>query len=261
MAGATVGSEGDCFECWENYSAGEVMVQGLAGQIHQQDVESIVRAQKQMLQRFEKTNEMLSNCNALSASRYAAAQQEFSKHTSMLLQAKKDLDYIFKKIRSIKSKLEMQYPQAVKAVAEKLREEDELDLEEEGEDALKKQSSTPSSHSTECSTSQASHVCSSAPSSKPLLQETSAVEADASCGDGGSRDSEVRSCSGSSRSGDVTCDKNATGGELSHNPEVDEDYHEAILSGKVKTVSGKLHHVSSSDSSTSSTKSSSSSDS
>ena len=43
-----VGSEDDSIECWENYTAGEVLVQGLAGQIHQQDVEAIIRAQKQM---------------------------------------------------------------------------------------------------------------------------------------------------------------------------------------------------------------------
>ncbi|KAA0193418.1 hypothetical protein HAZT_HAZT000225 [Hyalella azteca] len=244
MADPTVGSEGDCVECWENYSAGEVMVQGLAGQIDQQDVEAIVRAQKQMLQRFEKTNEMLSNCNALSASRYAAAQQEFSKHTSMLLQAKKDLDYIFKKIRVIRSKLEMQYPQAVKAVAEKFNEDDEL--EEEGEDALKRQSSAPSSHSTEGSSSQTL-------SSRQQQGETLAVDSE----------SEQKSCSGSSRSGgDVACavpEEKPSGGELALNADVDEDYQDAILRGKVKNISGKLHHVSSSDSSTSSTKSSCSS--
>lgn len=48
MAGPLLGSEGDSIECWENYTAGEVMIQGLAGQIHQQDVEAIIRAQKQM---------------------------------------------------------------------------------------------------------------------------------------------------------------------------------------------------------------------
>lgn len=36
------------FECFQNYTAPEVFVQGLAGQINQQDVEAIIRAQKQM---------------------------------------------------------------------------------------------------------------------------------------------------------------------------------------------------------------------
>ena len=35
----------------------------------QGDVEEMVRAQKEMLQRFEKTNEMLTNVNSLSAVR------------------------------------------------------------------------------------------------------------------------------------------------------------------------------------------------
>ncbi|KAJ8947894.1 hypothetical protein NQ318_010040 [Aromia moschata] len=54
-------------ECFQNYTAPEVFIQGLAGIVDQQDVEAMIRAQKQMLQRFEKTNEMLTNCNALSA--------------------------------------------------------------------------------------------------------------------------------------------------------------------------------------------------
>jgi len=44
-------------------------VQGLAGVVNQGDVEEMVRAQKEMLQRFEKTNEMLTNVNSLSAVR------------------------------------------------------------------------------------------------------------------------------------------------------------------------------------------------
>lgn len=57
------------------------------------------------LQRFEKTTEMLTNCNQLSASRLRAASGEFKKHTLLLLEMKKDLEYIFKKIRAIKTKL------------------------------------------------------------------------------------------------------------------------------------------------------------
>ena len=41
-------------ECsiYQNYTASEVMVQGLAGVVNQGDVEEMVRAQKEMLQRF-----------------------------------------------------------------------------------------------------------------------------------------------------------------------------------------------------------------
>nr|XP_019539124.2 kxDL motif-containing protein CG10681 [Aedes albopictus] len=97
-------------ECFQNYTAPEVFVQGLAGLVNQTDVEVMIRAQKQMLQRFEKTNEMLLNCNALSQSRLKIASDDFKKHTKLLNEMKKDLDYIFKKIRNIKGKLSTQYP-------------------------------------------------------------------------------------------------------------------------------------------------------
>ncbi|XP_073843012.1 kxDL motif-containing protein CG10681-like [Musca autumnalis] len=95
-----------------NYTAAEAFVQGLAGLVNQSDVENIIRAQKQMLQRFEKTNEMLLNCNALSQSRLKQANDDFKRHCKVLSDMKKDLDYIFRKIRSIKQKLSHQYPQA-----------------------------------------------------------------------------------------------------------------------------------------------------
>ncbi|XP_004926039.1 kxDL motif-containing protein CG10681 [Bombyx mori] len=108
-------------ECFQNYTAPEVFVQGLAGMVDQTDVEVIIRAQKNMLQRFEKTTEMLTNCNQLSASRLRAASTEFKKHTQLLFEMRKDLEFIFKKIRAIKTKLSSQYPEAYKeAVAESL---------------------------------------------------------------------------------------------------------------------------------------------
>lgn len=64
------------------------------------------------LQRFEKTNEMLLNCNALSQSRLKQANDDFKRHCKVLADMKKDLDYIFRKIRSIKQKLNHQYPLA-----------------------------------------------------------------------------------------------------------------------------------------------------
>ncbi|KAH8240231.1 hypothetical protein KR032_012355 [Drosophila birchii] len=91
-------------------SAAEAFIQSLAGMVNQGDVETMIRAQKQMLQRFEKTNEMLLNCNALSQSRLKSASEDFKRHVKCLNDMKKDLDYIFRKIRVIKQKLQQQFP-------------------------------------------------------------------------------------------------------------------------------------------------------
>ena len=122
--------------------------QGLAGIVNQGDVELMVgpvlasslptqvRAQKKMLQRFEKTNEMLTNVNTLSATRCAAApylprleraNNDFKKHTAMVVDMKKDLDSIFKRIRGIKAKLARQMPEAYgrAGVEEQVGEEDD----------------------------------------------------------------------------------------------------------------------------------------
>ncbi|XP_011300966.1 kxDL motif-containing protein CG10681 [Fopius arisanus] len=123
-AQGTPESDAGSFECFQNYTAPEVFIQGLAGIVDQQDVESMIRAQKQMLQRFEKTNEMLTNCNQLSVNRLKSAGIELKKHTALLVEMKKDLDYIFKKIRVVRNKLNQQYPQAVnEAVRSSLAEE------------------------------------------------------------------------------------------------------------------------------------------
>lgn len=47
-AQGTPESDTGSFECFRNYTAPEVFVQGLAGIVDQQDVESMIRAQKQM---------------------------------------------------------------------------------------------------------------------------------------------------------------------------------------------------------------------
>ncbi|XP_031639546.1 kxDL motif-containing protein CG10681 [Contarinia nasturtii] len=117
----TPDSESSNFECYQNFTAPEVFVQHIAGIVNQGDVELIVRAQKQMLQRFEKTNEMLLNCNALSNGRLKATNDDFKKHIKLINDMKKDLEYIFKKIRSIKIKIGILYPQAKKKAEKKLK--------------------------------------------------------------------------------------------------------------------------------------------
>lgn len=67
------------------------------------------------LQRFEKTNEMLTNCNALTMSHLKSTSQDLKKHSQMLTDLRKDLDSMFKRISSIKTKVESQYPDCQKS--------------------------------------------------------------------------------------------------------------------------------------------------
>lgn len=77
---------------------------------------------------------MLLNCNALSESRIKSTEEDFKKHIKMIGEMKKDLDFIFRKIRSIKAKLHTQYPLASQQV--QVQEDDNEDADEEkGTDA------------------------------------------------------------------------------------------------------------------------------
>ena len=101
---------------YQNYSASEVLVQGLAGVVSQDDVGLMVLSQKEMLQRFEKTNEMLINVNNLSTSRLDMANKDFKNHTQNMLNMKRDLEHIFKRLKLIKEKLKAQCPEAYSSV-------------------------------------------------------------------------------------------------------------------------------------------------
>jgi len=127
---------GGDMECsiYQNYSASEVFVQGLAGVVNQQDVEAVVRAQKRMLQRFEKTNEMLANCNTLSATRLERATRDFKGHLAYVAEMKKDLESVLRRIRNLKTKMAAQNPEAFQAlgappVSGSVEEDDEYDAE------------------------------------------------------------------------------------------------------------------------------------
>lgn len=55
---------------------------------------------------------MLTNCNNLCVTRLKTASGEFKKHTALLVEMKKDLDNIFKRIHILKMKTNSQYPEA-----------------------------------------------------------------------------------------------------------------------------------------------------
>ncbi|KAL7051137.1 hypothetical protein ACKWTF_004349 [Chironomus riparius] len=121
------------FECFQNFTSSEVFVHQLAGLTNPSDINQIIKSQKQMLQRFEKTNEMLLNVNALSQNRLKNVAEDYKKHSKLLVEMKKDLEYVFKKVRYIRGKLENKYPEAFaeQAKRENTQNLDELDEEKE----------------------------------------------------------------------------------------------------------------------------------
>ena len=61
---------------------------------------------------MEISNEKLASLNKISECKFQAMSLEFRQHTQMLLTMKKQLDSCFRRIRSLKSKLALQYPEA-----------------------------------------------------------------------------------------------------------------------------------------------------
>ncbi|GFT85445.1 kxDL motif-containing protein CG10681 [Nephila pilipes] len=122
-----------------NTSAPVIFVQSLQHQVNEHDIHAIIQSQKHMLARFEKTNEMLVNCNALLASRHVGASKELKKHISFLVELKKDLETVFRRIRFLKMKLSQQYGEAFHVAANSV-----LDEEEEQEEKLPIKSSNDS---------------------------------------------------------------------------------------------------------------------
>ncbi|KAM4658263.1 kxDL motif-containing protein 1 isoform 2-T3 [Amazona ochrocephala] len=80
-------------------TASQVFCGRVLGMVNAEDVNAIILAQKNMLDRFEKTNEMLLNFNNLSSVRMQQMSERFLHHTKTLVEMKKDLDGIFRRIR------------------------------------------------------------------------------------------------------------------------------------------------------------------
>ncbi|XP_078605062.1 uncharacterized protein LOC144878406 [Branchiostoma floridae x Branchiostoma japonicum] len=103
----------------------DVFLRSLVDLVNDDDVNAVLQAQKHMVNRFEKTNEMLQSFNTLSAIRFDETQEMFKKHTQTLLDMKKDLDHIFRRIRELKGKVSKQYPEAFQAAEVQVRQWEE----------------------------------------------------------------------------------------------------------------------------------------
>ncbi|CAK9299262.1 unnamed protein product [Gordionus sp. m RMFG-2023] len=88
-----------------NQNASYKYVDSLVNIIDNNDVSLIIENQAVILERFEKSDEMLANLNSLLKSRYDITMLQIRKHANILILIRKDLEYIHKKIKSIKLKL------------------------------------------------------------------------------------------------------------------------------------------------------------
>lgn len=134
-------------------TASQVFCGRVLGMVNAEDVNAIILAQKNMLDRFEKTNEMLLNFNNLSSVRMQQMNERFLHHTRTLVEMKKDLDSIFRRIRTLKGKLAKQYPEAFSNIHESPILEDDDDF-----DAVPKSTTT-----TIATSEQSTESCDSSP--------------------------------------------------------------------------------------------------
>lgn len=104
------------------------------------------------LDRFEKTNEMLLNFNNLSSARLQQMTERFLHHTRTLVEMKRDLDSIFRRIRTLKGKLARQHPEAFSHIPEASL------LEDEDEDHI-----PPSTTTTIATSEQSTGSCDTSP--------------------------------------------------------------------------------------------------
>ena len=75
-------------------------------------IESLEKMQHLILGRLQDSNAVLSHFNEYSENCYADVIADFSRNTRLLKSMKTDLDYIFLKLRNMKSKVFATYPDA-----------------------------------------------------------------------------------------------------------------------------------------------------
>ncbi|OAY31566.1 kxDL motif-containing protein 1 isoform X2 [Manihot esculenta] len=80
--------------------------------INEDDLDSLKQLQHLILGRLQDSNAVLSHFNQYSEHCFAEVSGDFSRNTRLLRSMKSDLDYIFQKLRSMKTKILATYPDA-----------------------------------------------------------------------------------------------------------------------------------------------------
>ncbi|GLJ52367.1 hypothetical protein SUGI_1114020 [Cryptomeria japonica] len=84
--------------------------------LNKDDINTLKNLQLLILGRLQDSNAVLSHFNVYSENCFADVASDFSKNTRLLKSMKTDLDYIFRKIRSMKARISSQYPNAFKDI-------------------------------------------------------------------------------------------------------------------------------------------------
>ncbi|KAL5731598.1 hypothetical protein ACHQM5_004309 [Ranunculus cassubicifolius] len=93
-------------------AASEEISQQFNSLINHNDLENLKQSQHLILGRLQDGNAVLSHFNDYSEQCFAEVSGDFSKNTRLLKSIKSDLDYIFLKLRSMKTKLKAAHPEA-----------------------------------------------------------------------------------------------------------------------------------------------------
>ncbi|KAA0193082.1 KxDL motif-containing protein 1 [Fasciolopsis buskii] len=111
----------------EDTSASGTLFCAITSLVNSKDVQKIIADQEIMLNKFEKTNEMLRTVSELSAQRYKILSAELATHSQRLVTIRKELSGIFRRIHALRSYLNSKYPVELQQVTEHLTfpEEDE----------------------------------------------------------------------------------------------------------------------------------------
>ncbi|XP_066922995.1 uncharacterized protein [Clytia hemisphaerica] len=101
------------------------------------DVTPIIKAQKSTLLRYEEINEMLRQFLELSNNTQSMLLENYIAHTKTLIELKKDLEISFRRIRALKTKLNVEYPDAFEATSAAIKELEEINrhFQEDDKDA------------------------------------------------------------------------------------------------------------------------------
>ncbi|KAF2069595.1 hypothetical protein CYY_009086 [Polysphondylium violaceum] len=108
-------------------SASDMVTNEIYNLSNKEDIDNMINIQSEVLKKQYETNYLLNHFNDYSAQKYSQLSSDFEKHTKMLKEMKKDLDYIFKKTRTLQGLLNEKFPTFVPLVNNFEEEEDQDD--------------------------------------------------------------------------------------------------------------------------------------